>query len=539
MMIGRQARIAVGATTLLLGLGGPSCADTPAERDAVDVRLEDAATEATEETGADVPPACLAPRTRCGDLCIDTGSDASHCGVCGYACAAGERCCSGSCSSDCSLSIAALSEVHGPLSGGTWVELTGTGFAGDARVSFGGSRAPALVLDAGTIRAQTSPHVAGVVDVRVEQGGAVAHRGAAFRYAAYGFEGPWETIRMATPRGAYPGISVLTDGRVLVAGGRTESDNTSLLTTAELYDPATHATAPTAGELGAARVFVAQVTLLTGKVLVLGTANVYTATPNAELFDPATSMFAPTTGQPPAPQNRAFATLLCDGRVLATSQTTTGALVYDPATDGFAAVPGAPNGVGYEPVRLLDGRVLLVGAGPSEPAYLFDPDTGAFTAAGPGPVADASSWIYRGTQRAYVLPDGRVLAIGGYGARTVSSFDPATPALGFATTPYALAEPLHYTTITIMGDGSVFVIGGATVATGDCGRGGWTLTAGVERIDPVAAAIAPFDALPDAAMDLGAVTLLDGSVIAGGGEVCGGLPTHPYLYYLEGVPPLI
>lgn len=500
----------------------------------------DAGDGANPDAGDLLDAACAAPGQLCGGVCTDTDTDPGSCGTCGHACDQGQGCCGGSCSTTCNLSISSLSATFGPLSGGTFTTIKGSGFAPGARVSFGGSRVPAMVVDASTIQVQTTPHLEAKVDVRVEQGADVATRSQAFQFASYSFDGPWQKISMTAPRGSYPGVSVMMDGRVLVTGGRTLSNNTSLLSTADLYDPTTSTTSPTAGELAAARVFVTQVTLLTGKVLVVGTDNAYVANPNAELFDPATSTFRATAGQPPVGQNRAFAAMLPDGRVLVTSQTTAGALIYDPMADGFSPVPNAPNAAGYEPVLLPDGRVLLVAGNPLGAAYLYDPQSGSFTAAGPSPEADASTSVFRGAQRAFAIPDGRVISLGGYGSKTIALFDPNAPGDGFVTAPYSLAEPLHYTSITLMGDGTVFVLGGATTATGDCGGSStWVLTDMVERIDPVAGTIGTFDKLPEAAMDLGAVTLLDGSVIAGGGEVCGGAPTHPYLYFLKGKVPAI
>lgn len=494
--------------------------------------------DAAADTANDSPSSsCPAGKAKCSGSCVDLNNDSAHCGRCGFACSTGQTCCEGSCSTQCSLSVTSVSVDHGPLSGGTWVTVQGSGFAAGARVWFGSSLAPTMVVDAATIRAQTSPHLEAKVDVRVQQGVDTAVRSEVFAYASYGFEGPWKKINMSAPRGAYPGVSVLLDGRALITGGRTASNNSSLLTSADIYDPITNATIPIQGSMAAPRVFVGQLTLLTGKALIVGTQNIYSAVPNAEIFDPVNTTFKPTTGQPPAPLNMAYMTLAPDGRVVVTSQSAAGVMLYDPATDAFSSVAGAPNGPNYEPVRLLDGRVLLVPGGPSAPSYIFDLATSEFSAAGNGPVANASTSFHRGAQRSVVVPDGRVLAIGGYGAITISVFDPNAPSEGFSTAPYELTETLHYTSVTLMGDGTVLTLGGAKKATNDCNKGGWLLTDSVERIDPVASAITLFDKLPDSAMSLGAVTLLDGSVIAGGGEVCGGAPTHPYLYYLEGRPP--
>lgn len=53
-------------------------------------------------TPTDVPGvrdavACSTGRTACSGRCVDTNADPSHCGVCGLACASGERCSMGTC----------------------------------------------------------------------------------------------------------------------------------------------------------------------------------------------------------------------------------------------------------------------------------------------------------------------------------------------------------------------------------------------------------------------------------------------------------
>src|SRR6185437_8749975 len=47
--------------------------------------------------------ACSAPRARCGDACVDVGSDPSNCGGCGVACAAGATCVEAQCIATCAV----------------------------------------------------------------------------------------------------------------------------------------------------------------------------------------------------------------------------------------------------------------------------------------------------------------------------------------------------------------------------------------------------------------------------------------------------
>jgi hypothetical protein len=106
------------------------------------------------------------------------------------------------------------------------------------------------------------------------------------------------------------------------------------------------------------------------------------------------------------------ATLLADGEVLIAGgigdrgplQT---AELYDPATGTFSAVGSmaeARSGrIGA--IRLLDGRVLMIGGSESPSTELFDPPTGTFVVAAPMSVAHPGSGVA-------LLADGRVLVAG-------------------------------------------------------------------------------------------------------------------------------
>jgi WD40 repeat protein len=105
----------------------------------------------------------------------------------------------------------------------------------------------------------------------------------------------------------------LLDGRVLIVGGYDNSGNARDLSSAELYDPKTGKFAGTGSMVNARSYFTA--TLLTdGRVLVAGGMQGPAGT--AELYDPMTGRFTPIGYMTEHWRAGQTATLLSDGRVL-------------------------------------------------------------------------------------------------------------------------------------------------------------------------------------------------------------------------------
>ena len=499
-------------------------------------------TATTTASGGSGGAVCDPGTVACGAACVDPATDASHCGVCGFACGAAESCCQGACSTDCAVTILSTSPPTGPLSGGSWITVKGTGFAPGARVHLGGSRAPARVVDPETLLLVSPPGLAGKVDVTIDQGATHVVRAQAFEYASYGLDGTWQKIDMSAPRGNWPGIAALQDGRVLISGGVLTSNGSSVEDTADLYDPVAHTLVPTAGKMSAPRWTQASVTLLTGKTLVLGTWFGGFSPPNgpiADLFDPGNTTFTPTAGKPSTEHRWPHAVLLADGRVLIVGYAAGFLEFYDPATNAFSLSPTATDCSGYRPTRLLDGRVLLVKGG-NAPVYVFDPENTTIFPGGDGPTAIDGD--------VYTLPDGRVLYVAGsipsgdalLPTDVVEIFDPAQ--MGFQPAPYHLAAARQRTLTTAMaGDGSVLVLGGEVgnqVLNPACANDTFVLTDTVERIDALAGNVTMFDKLPEKNFVMSAVTTRDGSIVAAGGAPCGGGMAYPYFYFLKGMMPI-
>jgi hypothetical protein len=218
--------------------------------------------------------------------------------------------------------------------------------------------------------------------------------------------------------------TLLRNGKVLIAGG---DDATGPLSSTELYDPATGRFSPT-GAMSIGREEQTATLLANGKVLIAG--GFYYAGPlaeptvdemlsSAELYDPATGEFTATRSMHVA-RFDAVAIELLDGRVLIASGgdisscSIGSAEIYDPATGTFSLVGSLANGrMGLQAALLRDGRVLIVGGWNMDglglaSAEVFDPTTSTFSPTGSMSIAQASC-------TAASLADGRVLVLGGSG----------------------------------------------------------------------------------------------------------------------------
>jgi len=136
--------------------------------------------------------------------------------------------------------------------------------------------------------------------------------------------GTWTpTASMATKRYSHTATG-LADGRVLVTGGLTPVDsngNIALTASTELYNPATDTWTPT-GSMTTARYRHTMTLLSDGRVLVAGGGN---SGQSAEIYTPASGTWSPT-GSLTSFRSLHTATLLVDGRVLAAGGSGNGTL---------------------------------------------------------------------------------------------------------------------------------------------------------------------------------------------------------------------
>jgi Galactose oxidase, central domain len=304
------------------------------------------------------------------------------------------------------------------------------------------------------------------VNVRDSAGQSAVPADVTIQIFAHGFQ---FTGDMGTERAAHT-ATLLNDGTVLVTGG---FNNTAVLATAELFDPATGTFTPT-GDMTSPRFAHTATLLQNGKVLIAGGSpslgdlsggDDTDDLPTAEIFDPTTGTFT-ATGTMSNRRSEHAATLLANGKVLLTGGTVGNAAeLYDPATGTFTPTTGeliVGGRWGCSSTLLSDGRVLIAGGRDSEDVFeavplnnaeIFDPATGTFTAT--GLMTD-----FRYGHTATLLNNGMVLLAGGTNGNSLQDaelFDPTTGTFS-ATSLMTFARSSH--TATLLSDGTVLVAGG-------------------------------------------------------------------------------
>ena len=241
------------------------------------------------------------------------------------------------------------------------------------------------------------------------------------------YENSWTPLPIpSTPPRFLPSITLLREGRVLVAGGldfgaaTSEFSSPESIKTADIFDPGTGTWKPVAS-MNESTNDQSIAPLKDGRALVVRDTN-------AEIYDPAedTWTFAASTE---VPRFSPGVVTLSDGRVLVTGRTpayydlTTGrptgplAEVYNPVADVWTLTsPMSHLRISHTLTLLPDGRVLAAGGeDPMSSEYIlystteiYDPRTNLWS---PGPNLSAP----RASHSATLLPDGNVLLVGGIG----------------------------------------------------------------------------------------------------------------------------
>lgn len=135
--------------------------------------------------------------------------------------------------------------------------------------------------------------------------------------------------------------------------------------------------------------------------------------------------------------------------------------LYNPLTGTWAATTGSPAlGRTQHAVSLLpDGKVLAVGGVPADTAEVFDPDTGVWSPVAPPTARHAD-------HTATLLRDGRVLVVGDFipdSGQVADLYLPSAPGGGAWVRSAPLVVPRSHHTATLLENGKVLIAGG-TVA---------------------------------------------------------------------------
>lgn len=363
----------------------------------------------------------------------------------------------------------------------------------------------------------------------------------------------WHTTEgLNNPRADFATVP-LADGRALVTGGRNQSDQS--FSSTYVYDPRPgHETWSKVGLLGTARTAPAAAVLSDGRVLVAG--GYYRVAPSYGRGASDGVLAAYRAASLPATGSSGSRLADIDppnvGSALATAE------LFDPATAGWSAT-GPLTYARFWPaaVTLADGRILIVGSGPGasgvsvddrayDSAEIYDPETGRFSLVGPLPDIDRSALEKLGGPGANPVPrddpvvedvgtlvaltDGGAVLVGhgGYwkhqGDITRSfRFDAAAESwTEIGKTFVYVGEP---TAVPLVTPG-VRRLAGAMVARLPDGR---VLIAGgldeernayatAELYDPATDTWSPLSPMPDARAGGTTVVLTDGSVLLVGGS---------------------
>lgn len=233
--------------------------------------------------------------------------------------------------------------------------------------------------------------------------------------------------------------ALLPDGRVLVAGGchGLSCEDTPPLTNAQLYDPVANRWQDT-GVLSTPRVYASAVTLLDGRVLVVGgsedsgnTLVEMSGLQTSEVFDPSTGSWSLVDGMA-RPRWLGTATLMLDGRVLVAGHTSPMSVdpwieeqlreatseIFDPVSDTWShlTMMKGPSDMWPGSVRLRSGKVLVAGGarmsgyiGGKFRAQAYDQNSHVWTE-----VAQSAAQSASATTSDNLLPlnDGSVLRLG-------------------------------------------------------------------------------------------------------------------------------
>jgi WD40 repeat protein len=275
------------------------------------------------------------------------------------------------------------------------------------------------------------------------------------------------TADMNVERGGHT-ATLLKNGNVLAAGGYV---NGSIVGSAELYDAISGTWSLTA-DMNVTRVYHTATLLHDGRVLVAGgncEGTDCVTQKSAEIYDPMTQTWLTAAYMNVAREGHTAA-LMDDGKVLVAGGTgVDGAMLqsaelFDPVTESWSLTSTmARQREGHSMTLLQDGRVMVAGFWDEDRSVeLFDPDTGNWTLTGSQLIAHGGA-----LSTLTVLEDGRVLVVGGSNCGgddciTEKTAELYAPAEGIWVFTSEMNTEREQHTATRLQDGRVLVAGGRT-----------------------------------------------------------------------------
>ncbi len=261
--------------------------------------------------------------------------------------------------------------------------------------------------------------------------------------------------------------TLLPNGTVLIAGGGNCNSGCVSFNTAELYDPSSGTFSRTTGNMVVSHSNFDAVLLANGKVLLMGgteSSTDSTGTNITELYDPSTGLFTATGTMITGRQQAFTATLLQNGNVLVAGGVSSGVSialteVYSTSAGTFSATGSLTQPLdGHSATLLANGQVLIAGgistttfANASE---LYDPLAGTFTATG-------SLEEPRFSSLAILLGSGKVMVAGGGLPTAIGSIEIYDPGAGiFSSTSTFMHFSRTGSTVTKLADGRFLFVGG-------------------------------------------------------------------------------
>lgn len=223
--------------------------------------------------------------------------------------------------------------------------------------------------------------------------------------------------------------SLLPDGKILIAGGRTFESNKGgygiASSDAEIYDPKTGSSVIT-NSLIKPRFDCTAISLKNGKVIILGGQNLEYKVNEIEIYDPKTGVFS-LGGKMLAKRNNFTATLMPDDNILIIGGLNSVAK-YNPKTKKLTFSDG------------LDTE-------------MYDSKRNIF-------IKSAKTNIIRSANTATLLPNGKILIIGGERNKEINTAEIYDPKINKFILTGSMHYKVSYEEATLLPNGKVLVTGG-------------------------------------------------------------------------------